>query len=229
MVVTKHLQLPLLAPAQAQKHVTHNEALLTLDVLCQASVISRSFNSPPENPVAGDRYLVCQSTNLDQNNHPWNGKTNALALWRDSSWHYFYPQFGWLIFVQSEQQFVFWNGQNWENLNSSSKIMNNIKELGVGTSADSANKIALKTNRILSTALSEEEGGAGDLECAFNKSSHSKKISFLFQEDYEDRIRIVFDENGYLVLSISPDGLIWNIALSINPKSGKVHFPQGLE
>lgn len=33
-----HLSLPYLAPAQAQKHVTHNEGLRMLDVLVQLSL-----------------------------------------------------------------------------------------------------------------------------------------------------------------------------------------------
>ncbi len=36
--VTPCLGLPLLAAAQSQKHVTHNEALTTLDALAQLAV-----------------------------------------------------------------------------------------------------------------------------------------------------------------------------------------------
>jgi hypothetical protein len=38
MTVTPHLALPLMAAAQAQKHVTHNEALRLLDGLVQGTV-----------------------------------------------------------------------------------------------------------------------------------------------------------------------------------------------
>ena len=34
--------LPLIQPAQAQKHVTHNEALKILDLIVQMSVASRT-------------------------------------------------------------------------------------------------------------------------------------------------------------------------------------------
>ena len=43
---TPRLGLPLLAAAQAQKHVTHNEALTVLDVLAQIAVKSRSLTLP---------------------------------------------------------------------------------------------------------------------------------------------------------------------------------------
>ena len=35
---TPNLALPLIAAAQAQKHVTHNDALLALDALLQCAV-----------------------------------------------------------------------------------------------------------------------------------------------------------------------------------------------
>ena len=44
------LSLPYLQPAQAQKHVTHNEALQLLDVLVQMAVIARSLSLPPTSP-----------------------------------------------------------------------------------------------------------------------------------------------------------------------------------
>ena len=44
---TDILGLPLILPAQAQKHVTHNEALVALDVIVQLSVINRDQTVPP--------------------------------------------------------------------------------------------------------------------------------------------------------------------------------------
>ncbi|MBO6548108.1 MAG: hypothetical protein JJ964_00645 [Rhizobiales bacterium] len=44
---TSNLQLPFIAPSQAQKHVTHNDALLALDALIQLSAISQSRRCRP--------------------------------------------------------------------------------------------------------------------------------------------------------------------------------------
>ena len=52
---TTHLLLPYILTAQAQKHVTHNEALRLLDGLVQLSVLDRNLNSPPGSPADGDR------------------------------------------------------------------------------------------------------------------------------------------------------------------------------
>ena len=55
MADTASLALPLLAAAQAQKHITHNEALILLDAVAQIAVRAVGQNAPPANPVAGDR------------------------------------------------------------------------------------------------------------------------------------------------------------------------------
>lgn len=56
--ISPNLALPLLAASQAQKHVTHNEALLALDALVHLSVASRGLVEPPAAPTEGERYLV---------------------------------------------------------------------------------------------------------------------------------------------------------------------------
>jgi hypothetical protein len=52
------LSLPYIQPSQAQKHVTHNEALRMLDAVTQLSVQSSTLTQAPAVPVSGDRYLV---------------------------------------------------------------------------------------------------------------------------------------------------------------------------
>ena len=52
---TNHLLLPYILAAQAQKHVTHNEALRILDGLVHLSVLDRDLTAPPASPADGDR------------------------------------------------------------------------------------------------------------------------------------------------------------------------------
>jgi hypothetical protein len=51
MTATPRLSLPLLAAGQAQKHVTHNDALTRLDGLIHLAVASRSETTPPGSPT----------------------------------------------------------------------------------------------------------------------------------------------------------------------------------
>ncbi|NIB59611.1 DUF2793 domain-containing protein, partial [Agrobacterium tumefaciens] len=50
---TARLRLPYILPSQAQKHVTHNEALQRLDAIVQL-VIKDVVAAPPDNASEGD-------------------------------------------------------------------------------------------------------------------------------------------------------------------------------
>ncbi len=55
---TDRLELPYILPDQAQKHVTHNEALVRLDALVHLAVLDRDRSEAPAEPAAGDRHIV---------------------------------------------------------------------------------------------------------------------------------------------------------------------------
>ncbi|WP_417693272.1 DUF2793 domain-containing protein [Roseibium sp.] len=93
---TLRLALPLLAPAQAQKHVTHNEALLRLDVLSNASALSRSLSAPPA-ASEGATYLVGAGASGD-----WAGHDGKLAHWRDGAWQFLTPNEGLSLLIADE-------------------------------------------------------------------------------------------------------------------------------
>lgn len=104
-----HLGLPYLLAAQAQKHVTHNEALRLLDAMVQLSVLDRTRTTPPASPADGDRHLVASgATGL------WAGWDLNVAFWVDGVWLRLVPRQGWLVWVAAEQVFLVWNGSAWE-------------------------------------------------------------------------------------------------------------------
>ncbi|WP_372095519.1 DUF2793 domain-containing protein [Tistrella mobilis] len=98
---TPRLGLPLLAAAQAQKHVTHNEALTVLDVLAQIAVKSRSQTLPPANPAEGDAYLIPFGAS-----GAWAWRDGQLALWTAGGWRFITARDGWVVLVEAEQAFV---------------------------------------------------------------------------------------------------------------------------
>lgn len=83
METTPHLKMPYILPSQAQKHVTHNEALRYLDALLHLSVLSRQQVSPPILPEEGSRYLVpAGATDL------WGGQDGEIAAFMDGEWFF---------------------------------------------------------------------------------------------------------------------------------------------
>lgn len=55
---TPRMGLPLILGGQAQKHVTHNEALAVLDGLLPAVVVSATVTTAPASPAEGEAYIV---------------------------------------------------------------------------------------------------------------------------------------------------------------------------
>jgi hypothetical protein len=105
---TSNLKLPYLAAAQAQKHVTHNEALNLLDVLVQLAVLGRRLVEPPATPGEGDRHIVAASATGG-----WSGKSGQIAVWSDGGWDFLTPREGWTAWVADEALFVTHRSGDW--------------------------------------------------------------------------------------------------------------------
>ena len=56
--ISSSLSMPFIQPSQAQKHVTHNEALRILDVVTQLGVAADDQTVPPTSPSDDTRYIV---------------------------------------------------------------------------------------------------------------------------------------------------------------------------
>lgn len=107
---TTHLRLPYLDAAQAQKHVTVNEALARLDALVSLSVVSRSVSTPPASPSEGDRYIVASAATGD-----WAGADGQIAIFLNGGWDIVPPAIGWRAWIIDEGRDSFFDGLSWND------------------------------------------------------------------------------------------------------------------
>ena len=85
-MVSDRLKLPMLAAAQAQKEVTHNEALALADIAVQAVVQSVGPVAVPASPVVGQCWIVgAEPTGA------WTGRAGAIAAWTSGGWRFVLP------------------------------------------------------------------------------------------------------------------------------------------
>lgn len=108
MARTAHLGLPLLAPAQAQKHVTVNEALVRLDAAAQLSVISSILDAPPAEATDGASYLLPTGAG-----GAWDGKADQIAVWSNGGWAYLVPKAGWRTWDEGRGGVLVFDGSAW--------------------------------------------------------------------------------------------------------------------
>jgi len=89
MSATPRFGLPLLAVAQAQKEVTHNEALSLLDALLHAAVEAGPLSAPPAAPAEGQCWIVGAAPT-----GAWAEQEGAIALWTAGGWRFLAPREG---------------------------------------------------------------------------------------------------------------------------------------
>ena len=220
MTSTTRLGLPLIDAAQAQKHITHNEAINTLDQLVQAAVASRSLATPPASPNAGDAYIVAASPTGD-----WTGKSGSIAAWQDGAWTFYAPSPGWCVWVIDETRIYAWSGAAWvDAFGLLMGTLQGVRLFGLGTTATTSNPLSAKLNAALFTALATSEGGTGDLRHALNKSATSNTASQLYQDGYSGRAEIGLCGDDNFHVKVSPDGSSRKDALVIDKTTAALSF-----
>ncbi|GGB55431.1 ribonuclease III [Roseibium aquae] len=109
MSTTPRLNLPLIAASQAQKEVTHNEALARLDALAHLVFLDRDLTTPPA-ATDGDTYLVAPSATGD-----WTGQDGAIASFADGFWTFHAPVTGLLAFIADEGTLAVFTAAGWRD------------------------------------------------------------------------------------------------------------------
>ncbi len=222
MPETTHLALPLLAAAQAQKHVTHNEALAVLDALVHLAV-EEVRSDPPAVPGEGARYLVGGGATA-----AFAGREQSVALWDLDAWRFLAPRAGWRAYVKGQGRVLIHDGAAWRDLGTVIGALADLDRLGIGTSADATNRLAAKVNAALFTALAAGEGGSGDLRFVLNKESAGRVVSQLYQSAFGGRAETGLIGDDDFTLKVSPDGGTWREALRVSAATGEVQFPSGV-
>ncbi|MGY2734807.1 DUF2793 domain-containing protein [Sphingomonas sp. UYP23] len=102
------LGLPLLQTGQAQKELTHNEALTLLDLAVQPSVEAIALDTPPATPGPGACWIVGTAPT-----GAWTGQAHALAGWTDSGWRFVPSQPGMTVWSKADQTDARFDGTRW--------------------------------------------------------------------------------------------------------------------
>lgn len=108
MTETLQFRLPLIAAAQAQKHVTVNEALLRLDALSALRLVSIATATPPASAPDGSAYVVPAGAT-----DAWSGHETEIAIRLNGGWSFAQPLRGWAGFDIETGRGVLFDGVEW--------------------------------------------------------------------------------------------------------------------
>ncbi|WMS41867.1 DUF2793 domain-containing protein [Acuticoccus sp. MNP-M23] len=216
---TTHLLLPWILAAQAQKHVTHNEALRILDGLVQFSVLDRDLTMPPGSPVDSDRYIVASGGTRD-----WTGWDLNVAIWTSWTRLRLPPRTGWRAWVEDEGLLLVYDGAGW--IGTTPAALQNVALLGLGTTADASNPFSAKLNAALWTAKPLGEGGTGDLFYTMNKEAAGDDLGLTLQTNFVTKALVGLFGSDRFRLAVSADSSTFFDGLSVDNATGIVDQPR---
>ncbi len=213
MTDSPHLGLPYLEAAQAQKHVTHNEALRRLDALVQAVVLDRTLTTPPGSPADGDNYIPATGAT-----GAWAGHTSEIAAWQDGAWMFYPASEGWRVWSAAEDALLAWSGTAWTIIGGAA-LLNPAPLVGVNATANTTNRLSVSSP---ATLLNHE--GAGH-QLKLNKNAAGDTASLLYQTGFSGRAEMGTTGDDDFHVKVSADGSAWNEAIVVNRTTGAVSFP----
>jgi len=214
MTDTANLGLPFIEGSQAQKHVTHNEALRILDTVIQIAVADMNRTAPPADPAEGQRHVVAGGPG-----GAWAGHAQAIATWQEGAWSFLMPKAGWCLWSIADAAIFTFDGGAWQML---SPPTDNVGRLGVNTVAAAPNLFSVRSNNALFTALETGDGGNGDARVQISKQAPGRTASVVFADSYSGRAEFGLTGDDDFHLKVSADGATWRDAFVIDRSTGNV-------
>jgi hypothetical protein len=214
MDTSARFALPLIIASQAQKHLTHNEALAQLETLVQPVVQDIAALTPPSNPAEPDCVIVGAGAG-----DAFAGKDMAIAAWIADAWHFHTPQAGWMVVRASDGVAFVFDGTAWGALVDLA-VQDNLTQVGINTAASTTNRLTVASDASLFTSASN------DHRMTINKASASDTASLVFQSGWSGRAEMGLAGQDGFAIKVSADGASWHDALAITPDTGHVRLPQ---
>ncbi len=208
---TPNLKLPYILPSQAQKHVTHNEALRLLDAVVNLSVKSRTLTAPPTTPSPGARYIVASPAT-----GAWSAKNGMIGSFIDDGWLFIQPAIGWQAYVEAEAKLLVFDGTLWNPVSGGVPDNLSVSMLGIQATADAVNRFSLSA-----AASLFNNAGAGH-QIKVNKQAATDTASLLFQTSWTGYAEMGLNGSSDFSIKVSDDGGIWRQAMRVDRATGNV-------
>ena len=200
------LELPFIQPSQAQKHVTHNEALLKLDTMVQLSVEGFEAITPPSLPQDGEVHALGTGAT-----GAWAGQDGMIATFNENTWNFIAPQEGWQAWGKAEGKQHIYAGGDWS---VPATDLQNIDGVGINTTSDATNRLSISSD---ATLLSHD---GTDHQLKINKAAGGDTASLMFQTGWSGRAEMGTTGDDDFHIKVSADGSSFQDALTMRADTG---------
>jgi hypothetical protein len=217
--------MPFIEGSQAQKHVTHNEALRILDAAIQIGVLDTDQTSPPPTPAEGDRHIVASGAT-----GAWAGQADAVAAYEDGAWRFLTPKLGWCAWSDADGALLVYDGATWIAAASGDggAMPDSVSLLGINDTASAPNLLTVKSNAALFNAIDAADGGTGDMRVQISKEGSTGTASVVFSDAFSGRAEFGLVGSDAFKLKVSNDGTTFVEALVVDQDTGNASLPRGL-
>jgi hypothetical protein len=224
MTNTLHLGLPFIEGSQAQKHVTHNEALRILDAIVQIGVLDADRTAPPSSPTEGDRHIVASGAT-----GAWVGQAKTIALHEDGGWRFLAPRAGWCAWSAADGVLLVYDGAAWNEVagGGGGGTGDSVAKLGVNDTATAPNLLTVRSSDALFHAVAAADGGSGDVRLQIAKEGAANTASVFFSDAYAGHAEFGLTGDNDFHLKVSADGTTWRDAVTFDRTTGRASFPGG--
>ena len=204
-------KLPLLEAEQALKHITHNEMVTLLDILVATRIEAFEAAMPPPAPVQGHCYAL--------GNDPegvWAGQAGTIASWTAGGWRFVEPMESMLAWDVARGVHRTFRAGLWV------AVFDHLDGIGIGGASDGINRLAVKSEAALFTAVPGAESGNGNVRLTVNKEAMGDSATVLFQSGFSGRAEIGLAGSDDFVFKVSADGVQFVKAMTIEASGGFV-------
>jgi hypothetical protein len=128
---------------------------------------------------------------------------------------------GWRADIAGTGEQIRFDGSVWQGTGTGGGSLQNVPEVGIGTTADATNKLSVAAAATLLT-----HDGAGH-QLKLNKATPADTASLLFQTGFSGRAEMGTTGNDSFSIKVSADGSTFRTAIQTEAVSGAVQFPSG--
>lgn len=211
------LNLPYMQPAQAQKHITHNEALETLDRLVQMRIAAFDLSEPPADAQETPEQIYWTGSSPMGD---WAGEAKRLAFWDGAGWRFMIPESGYLCTDVSSGCVRVFDGTDWVAPPSDTTIPESLARLGVNATPDDHNRLSVSADGSLFTHAGD------DHRLTVNRNADVNTASVVFKTNYVGAAEFGLTGGTDFSLKVSPDGNQFHEALSVDTETGNVRVAE---